>query len=46
MGEKIGTVPKTETGRLVENTKVNGRTLFKELGKIAGRKFARCPVRR
>ncbi len=29
------TVPQTDTGRRVENTKANGRTLVKELGKIA-----------
>jgi hypothetical protein len=28
-------VPQTDTGRWVENTKANGRTLVKELGKIA-----------
>ncbi len=28
-------VPQTDTGRRVENTKANGRTLVKELGKIA-----------
>ena len=28
-------VPQTDTGRRVENTKVNGRTFVKELGKIA-----------
>jgi hypothetical protein len=28
------TVPQTDTGRWVEHTKVNGRTLVKELGKI------------
>ena len=27
-------VPQTDTGRRVENTKGNGRTLLKELGKI------------
>ena len=27
-------VPQTDTGRRVENTKANGRTLVKELGKI------------
>ena len=40
------TVPKTETGGLVEYTQVSGRTLFKELGKITGRNLGRCPVRR
>ena len=29
------TVPRTDTGRLVENTKALERTLVKELGKIA-----------
>jgi len=29
------TVPQTDTGRRVENTKVYERTLFKELGKQA-----------
>jgi hypothetical protein len=29
------TVPQTDTGRRVENTKAIGRTLVKELGKIA-----------
>ncbi len=28
-------VPQTDTGRRVENTKANGRTLVKELGKMA-----------
>ena len=28
------TVPKTDTGGRVENTKANGRTLVKELGKM------------
>ena len=28
------TVPQTDTGRRVEYTKANGRTLVKELGKI------------
>ena len=28
-------VPQTDTGRRVEYTKVNGRTLVKELGKMA-----------
>jgi hypothetical protein len=28
------TVPQTDTGRWVENTKGNGRTFVKELGKI------------
>ncbi len=29
------TVPQTDTGRWVENTKANGRTLVKELGKLS-----------
>ena len=33
--ELIVPVPQTDTGRRVENTKVNGRTFVKELGKIA-----------
>ncbi len=28
-------VPQTDTGRRVEHTKANGRTLVKELGKMA-----------
>ena len=28
-------VPQSDTGRRVENTKANGRTLVKELGKLA-----------
>jgi hypothetical protein len=28
-------VPQTDTGRRVEDTKANGRTLVKELGKMA-----------
>ena len=28
-------VPQTDTGRQVEDTKANGRTLVKELGKMA-----------
>jgi hypothetical protein len=28
-------VPQTDTGRRVENTKANGETLVKELGKMA-----------
>ena len=38
----ILTVPQTDTGGQVENTKVNGRTIFKELGKKARRIFGRC----
>jgi hypothetical protein len=37
-------VPQTNTGGLVENTKVSERKRLKELGKKAGRKFARCPA--
>ena len=33
--EAIVPVPQTDTGRRVENTKANGRTLVKELGKLA-----------
>ena len=29
------TVPQTDTGRRVENTKANGRTFVKELGNLA-----------
>jgi hypothetical protein len=32
--ERTVPVPQTDTGRRVENTKANGRTLVKELGKI------------
>jgi len=32
----MATVPQTDTGIRVENTKVIGRTLVKELGKTAG----------
>ena len=39
----IFAVPQTETGGLVEKTKVDGRRRLKELGKKAGRKLARCP---
>jgi len=37
-------VPQTDTGGLVEKTKVSERKRLKELGKKAGRKFARCPA--
>ena len=37
-------VPQTDTGGLVEKTKVSEWRRFKELGKKAGRKFARCPT--
>ena len=30
--EVIFTVPQTDTGGLVENTKVDGRSMFRELG--------------
>ena len=33
--EVLAPVPQTDTGRRVEDTQVNGRTLVKELGKIA-----------
>ncbi len=33
--EALMTVPQTDTGRRVEYTQVNGRTLVKELGKFA-----------
>jgi len=36
-------VPQTDTGRLVENTKAIGRKRFKELGKIAGRNLREMP---
>gem|GEM_PF-1622189 len=39
------TVPQTDTGGLVEKTKVIERRDFKELGKKTGRKLARCPPR-
>ena len=38
------TVPRTNTGGLVEYTKASERSGFKEFGKIAGRKLARCPT--
>jgi hypothetical protein len=41
----IRVVPTTDTGGLVEKTKVSGRTLLKEFGKSAGRTFAICPAR-
>ena len=37
-------VPQTDTGGLVEKTKVIERRWFKELGKIAGRNLERCPT--
>jgi hypothetical protein len=33
--EVLAPVPQTDTGRRVEHTQVNGRTLVKELGKMA-----------
>ena len=39
-------VPQTNTGGLVEKTKVSERKRLKELGKKAGRKISRCPARR
>ena len=33
--EILAPVPQTDTGRRVEYTKVNGKTLVKELGKLA-----------
>jgi hypothetical protein len=33
--ETLVTVPQTDTGRWVEYTKANGRTLVKELGNLA-----------
>jgi len=32
--QKYKTVPQTDTGKLVENTKARERTKFKELGKM------------
>ena len=40
------TVPITDTGGLVGNTKASERTFLKEFGKLAGRKLAICPARR
>ena len=37
-------VPQTDTGELVEYTKVDERTFLKELGKLAGRNLGRCPT--
>lgn len=37
------TVPQSDTGGLVENTKADGRSEFKELGKKSGRNLGRCP---
>ena len=37
-------VPQTNTGGLVEKTKVSERKRLKELGKKAGRKISRCPA--
>ena len=35
LASRVVPVPYTDTGGLVENTKVDGRTLVKELGKLA-----------
>ena len=35
LGSPTGPVPQTDTGGWVENTKAIGRTMVKELGKIA-----------
>ena len=35
LARPLVTVPQTDTGGRVENTKVNERTLVKELGKLA-----------
>ncbi len=35
-------VPQTDTGELVEYTKVDERTFLKELGKLARRNLGRC----
>jgi hypothetical protein len=32
--DPLVTVPQTDTGRRVENTKANGRTIVKEFGKL------------
>ena len=37
------TVPQTDTGGLVENTKAIEKTISKELGKTAGRKLCEMP---
>ena len=37
------TVPQTDTGGLVENTKAIEKTISKELGKTAGRKLCKMP---
>lgn len=34
IGDEYDTVPETDTGRLVENTKVIERMILKELGKM------------
>ena len=39
----ILTVPQTDTGGQVENTKVIEKTISKELGKTAGRKLCKMP---
>jgi len=40
------TVPQTDTGGLVENTKAIEKTISKELGKTAGRKLCKMPFPR
>ena len=37
-------VPQTDTGELVEYTKVDERTSLKELGKLARRNLGRCLI--
>ncbi len=37
------TVPQSDTGGQVENTKVIEKTISKELGKTAGRKLCKMP---
>ena len=37
-------VPQTDTGELVEYTKVDERTFLKELGKLARRNLGRCLI--
>lgn len=43
MGEKTESVPQTDTGRRVEETKAVESRRFKELGKKAGRKLGKMP---
>ena len=40
--EDCKSVPQTDTGELVEYTKVDERTSLKELGKLARRNLGRC----